>query len=382
MPAKHATIGPSSFSRVRKCPASLRFGAQFPNETNDAAEEGTACHEAVERMLDGEVIEPGYVAENGITLTVEHIAHVEEVFDWVADKEFDRIWNEVRVPVGEALGLNDPDMMWGTSDIVAIRGGELWVIDAKFGFVPVEVEKIDPLTGEVSLNSQAMCYLVGALHAIAPKVPGKIEEIHLAILQPRAGGPKTARVSWSQIDEFRRSAYDAVMLALSADAPFRPSEDACRFCPASGQCRAQVLDEFDDLDHVGEVDALSDEELAGWLDKAGHIIATVKAMQGVALQRMAAGRRVPGWAREQGNGRARWIDEEVAVSEIEAAGLDLDVYAPRKPTTQTALRKKLGRDWIEALIMRPPGEIKLVRASEATDPLDPDFEPLGDDDEE
>ena len=73
MPAKHATIGPSSFSRVRKCPASLRFANQFPNETNPAAEEGTACHEAVERILDGETIEAGFVAENGIKLTAEYM---------------------------------------------------------------------------------------------------------------------------------------------------------------------------------------------------------------------------------------------------------------------------------------------------------------------
>lgn len=376
MPAKHATIGPSSFSRVRQCPASLRFAAQFPNESNAAADEGTACHEAVERMLDGELIEPGFVAENGITLTVEHLAHVEDVFDWVADHEFDRIWNEVRVPVGAALGLNDPNIMWGTSDIVAIKGSALWVIDAKFGFVPVEVEKIDPETGEVTLNDQAMCYLVGALHEIAPKVPGDIEEVWIAVIQPRAGGPKVARVSWSQIAEFKKAAREAIMLALGDDAPFRPSESACRFCPASGSCRAQVTEEFELLDHVGDVDTLDDEALAAWLDKADHIVATIKAMQAQALARLAAGRKLPGWVREQGSGRARWIDEEEVVHEIEAAGLDLDQYAPRKPITQTALKKKLGKEWVEALIVRPPGEVKLVRAEEATNPLDPEFEVL------
>lgn len=376
MPAKHATIGPSSFSRVRKCPASLRFAAQFPNETNPAAEEGTACHEAVERMLDGELVEPGFVAENGIELTADHLVLVEEVFDWVADQEFDRVWNEVRVPVGEALGLNDPSIMWGTSDIVGIKDGALWVVDAKFGFVPVEAQTVDPATGEILLNDQAMCYLVGALHAIAPRIPGDIEEVWVAILQPRAGGPKSARVSWDQIARFKEEARKAVMLALSDDAPFRPSESACKFCPASGNCRAQVIDEFEDLDQVEDPAALSDADLAAWLDKADHIIATIKAMQSAALQRMEAGRRVPGWVREQGNGRARWIDEEEVVKEIAATGLDLDLYAPRRPTTQSTLKKKLGKDWVEALVVRPPGEVKLVRAEEAKNPIDPEFEVL------
>jgi len=377
MPEHHAKIGPSSFSRVKACPASLRFAAMFPNETNKAAEEGTACHEAVERMLDGELVEPGFVADNGVEVTVDRFGHVEECFDFVADEEFDRIMTEIKVPVGQALGLNDPEIMWGTSDVIGIRGSAVSVVDFKFGFVPVEAVTTDPETGDRKLNAQGMCYLIGALEVLAERFPGHdFDEFEIVIVQPRAGGVKRASVSWPEIHAFKEEARAAIMLALSDDAPFIPGEDQCRFCPASGSCKAQVLDEFEDLDKAEDPDALSDEDLAAWLDKADHMIATIKAMQAAALQRMAAGRKVPGWAREQGNGRARWRDEEEVVAEIEAAGLDLDEYAPRKPVTQTALKRALGKDVVEALVVRPPGEIKLVRASEAKNPLDGEFEAL------
>jgi hypothetical protein len=378
MPEQHARIGPSSFARVKACPASLNFAAQFPNETNDAAEEGTACHEVVERMLDGELIEPGWVSSNGITITVEHLAHCDECFDFIAGEGFDRIMTEIRVPVGRALRLNDPNIAWGTSDVIGIAGSAVRVVDFKFGFVPVEAVTIAP-DGSRRLNAQGMCYLIGALEALADRFPGQdFDEFEIVIVQPRAGGVKRATVSWAEIHAFKEEAREAIMLALSGGAPlFNPGEDQCRFCPASGSCKAQVLDEFDDLDHV-DPDALSDEDLAGWLDKADHIVATVKAMQSAALQRLAAGRKVPGWVREQGNGRARWRDEAEVIEEIEAAGLDLDLYAPRKPTTQTALKaaSALGAKVVETLIVRPPGEVKLVRAEDAKNPLDAEFEAL------
>lgn len=368
MPTEHAKISPSSFARVRACPASLHFAAQFPDEESEAARIGTACHEALERLLDGELIEPGFIAENGIRITAEHMAHVDEALEWILDQGFDRVFTEVRLPIGHALGLNDPDAMWGTSDVIGIKGSALYVIDAKFGFVPVHPKG----------NSQAMCYLVGALRYIEdnPRI-GQIDEWWSVILQPRAGGVKQHRITSEEIRAFRQDAVEAITLANSADAPFIPGDDQCRFCPAAGSCKAQILSEFHDLDHV-DTDKLSNEELSEWLDKADHIISTVKAMQSAALSRLAAGQTIPGWKRVTGSSKARWIDEEEVLEEIKAAGLDLDVYAPRKPTTQTALRasKALGAETVEALVMRPEGQPKLARVEDPGDPLDAEFVPL------
>jgi len=374
MPELHASIGPSSFSRVKACPASLRFAAQFPNTTNAAAEEGTAQHEACERTLNGEIIEAGFVTENGITLDVEMLGHVEEAVDWVLDQDFDRIMLEERVEVGQALGLNDPSIMWGTSDLIGIKGSAAYIVDYKFGRVAVDVRKPDG-----TLNAQGMCYLVGALHALAERFTGHdFDELVIVIIQPKAGGVKQSAVTWPEIHAFKQEAREAVALALGADAPFNPSEDACRFCPAAGSCKAQITAEFTDLDALPEVDTLTDGELADWLDKADYIKGVISSMQSTALQRMEAGRKIPRWARQQGNGRAKWRDTEEVVEAIEAAGLDLDQYAPRSPVTQGALKAKsaLGAKLVETLVARPQGSISLVRSADATNPLDADFEAL------
>ena len=154
-------------------------------------------------------------------------------------------------------------------------------------------------------------------------------------------------------------------------------QNSCRFCPASGHCKAQITAEFDDLDEVN-VDTLTGEELAGWLDKADHIIATAKAMQAAAVQRMLAGQVVPGWEVDQGEGRAKWRDEDEVLDEIRQAGLDLDVYAPRRPATQSALKAPtaLGKQLVETLVVRPKGQPKLVRKGEAKNPISSEFEVL------
>jgi hypothetical protein len=355
----------------------------FPNETNAAAEEGTACHEAVERTLNGELIRPGFTAENGVSLGVEQLAHVTDAVDWVLDQDFDRIMLEERVEVGQALGLNDPSIMWGTSDIIAIKGSAAYIIDHKFGRVEVAVRK-PALPGEEvgQLNSQAMCYLVGALHSLAERFPGHdFDEFVLVIIQPKAGGVKQATVTWPEINQFKTEAREAVYLALSGDAPFNPGEEQCRFCNAAGSCKAQLSGEFSDLDDLDESvspDRLSDNDLVAWLDKADYVASLIKSMKMVALQRMAAGVKLPGWAREQGTGRAKWRDVDEVVQAIEAAGLDMDDYAPRSPVTQGALKAStaLGAKVVESLIVRPVGEVKLVRESDATDPLEPEFEVL------
>jgi len=373
MPDLHAKISPSSFKRVRLCPGSLNYveallaTGKAVDEDSPAAREGTARHEAVERMLDGEHLEAPFTAENGIVLDRLGLDDAEVVFDWIVEQEFDRIWNEVRVPVGEALGLNDPDLCWGTSDVVAIKGSSLYVIDAKFGRVDVSPKG----------NDQALLYALGVIRYLQNQgEPTKFDLIHNVIIQPKAGGVKQAEVTPEELEDYRKLARAAIETASGSDAPLVPGEEQCRFCPASGVCTAQLHDEFEALTEDIDVDDISNERMAELLDQSDHILATIKSLKTAALQRLAAGQKIPGWVREQGNGRAKWIDEDDVVTEIEAHGLELDDYAPRRPATQTDLRKALGDKIVESLITRPPGEVKLVREEEAKNPLDSEFSPL------
>lgn len=376
MPDQHASISPSSFKRVRLCPASYKFAQQFQTySTNAAAEEGTALHEAVEHMLDFDIVEPGYVTENGITLTAEHISVAEDVATWVLNQGFEQMWLEERMPIGKALGLNNPDLMWGTSDQISLKEDELWIVDYKFGFIDVDPKG----------NDQALCYLTGALYWLET-VKGydldKIKTYFNVIIQPKAGGVKIAEVYPKDMDEIRNGIRQAVSIAMSDDAPFNPGEEQCRFCPAAGKCEAQAEwllgDDFDIIDEAPEIEGLPATRIAQILQKDKAIRAFLDSVKAKALMMLSSGQQIPGFKRVQGQARARYIDDDEVIEACQDAGLDLDVVAPRKPIAQSYMKKHLGKDVVESLIERPQGAITIAPISDSRKALDSDFDVIDD----
>lgn len=374
MPEEHARISPSSFKRIRLCPASLHFAQNFPNESSSAAERGTAMHEAVELGLDLDLPEPGTTMSNGYTITLNDHEDVEFVVDWVMDQGFDRIWLEERLPVGAGLGLNDPDICWGTSDINATKIEEgdtlptLYVCDAKFGYVDVQAEN----------NDQALLYMVGALHVHGHE----FARVRNVILQPRAGGIKQAQVQMSEIPGIIEEARKIIATAQSDDAPFNPGEDQCRFCPASGACEAQIKhvleEDFGDLVEDKALIGVPNERLAEILEIEKSIRQALDNVRSQAIQRIQSGQKLPGWKVVPGQSRARYIDEDDVITLLETKGHDLDEVAPRKAPTQTLLKKLVGKDEVEKLVERPEGKPTLARSTDPRSSAGGDFEVIDD----
>ena len=64
-----------------------------------------------------------------------------------------------------------------------------------------------------------------------------------------------------ELVQWRNSIVPTAELALTDHAPFGPSEEACRWCPAAGQCRAQ-LEWATAQDFADDPYVLSNEEIA------------------------------------------------------------------------------------------------------------------------
>jgi hypothetical protein len=365
MPEHHARISPSSFKRIRLCPASLNYADQFPNESSSAAERGTAMHSAVEFILDGEDVEAGDVMPNGYVLNDDEVEDITGLTEWVMNMGFEKLWLEERLPIGAALGLNDPDICWGTSDIIGVKENCLYVIDAKFGYMDVEVED----------NDQAAMYSVGALH----QFPGEYEKVWNVIIQPRSGGVKQQAIPMEMFPSIKDGIKDVIKKANASDAAFSPGEEQCHFCPASGACDAQLkhalAEDFEAL--TDDLDAVSNERLAEILEIEKTVRSALDNVRSQAIQRIAAGQTIPGWKRVAGQSRARYIDPDEVVAYMEDKGLDLEKYAPRKPPTQTLLKKLLTTDEVETLIYRPDGSPTLARTEDKRPSLDGDFDIIG-----
>ena len=169
----HAELSASSAHRWIACPASIQASRGMPDTSGQAAEEGTAAHALAERCLVEDVEPHEYLGHdfNGYTVGLEmanlvkiytdHCRSLPQSFTFVERKVDFSMW----VPDG-----------WGTADFISIarNGGEAWVVDLKFGRIPVKAD-----------NDQLKCYALG-VHAEFG-FDSQIDTIHMTIVQPRLG---------------------------------------------------------------------------------------------------------------------------------------------------------------------------------------------------
>jgi hypothetical protein len=222
--------------------------------------------------------------------------------------------------------------VWGTADAVVASAHHVEVIDLKYG-MGIRVSAED--------NPQLMFYGLGALEFF--DVVGSIETVGMTIFQPRLGHISRFEMTADDLREWRDTvATPAAHQALSDDAPFHPSEGACRFCPAAGTCRARVELVLTDF---REPDLLSPVEVSEQLHRVKDIRAWCDAIEASALDLAYTQKiEIPGWKVVRSNGRRSIPDQEQAIKKLVEAGYEEDEVADSKLKTLGALEKLIERD--------------------------------------
>jgi Protein of unknown function (DUF2800) len=193
-PEEHSdVVGGSTAARRMGCPASYRLEQLVPKDErgSDYAREGTALHELMAMTLrDG--IEPTSIlpytftaADGSWSFTVDRELWDEKgepalaAFDRFCAKMEAEIGDDMHMLVERRVAVPGIEGAFGTSDIIARCGGELFVMDWKFGFKTVSAEA----------NKQLMFYAAGALNTerawISEQLAGDpTTPVTLAIIQP------------------------------------------------------------------------------------------------------------------------------------------------------------------------------------------------------
>lgn len=193
-PEEHSDIvGGSTAARRIGCPASYRLEQLVPKDErgSDYAREGTALHELMAMTLrDG--LEPTAIlpytftaADGSWSFTVDRDlwdAKGEpalEAFDRFCARMEAEIGDEMHMLIERRVAVPGIDGAFGTSDIIGRCGGELFVMDWKFGFKPVEADD----------NKQLMFYAAGALNTERAWIGDELADdpttpVTLAIIQP------------------------------------------------------------------------------------------------------------------------------------------------------------------------------------------------------
>lgn len=373
--SEHARLSPSSAHRWMQCPASVRLSEQVTSVHGESssvyAREGTQAHEVaeIEASLAFGLISKGQHAsrllawrdttpDNYHEDMLRHAgAYVELLRKLAADHPHAQVMLEQRASAGV-------DGVWGTMDAAIVSPDHIHVIDYKYGMgVPVDAFE----------NPQLMFYAIGGVDLFdSISTP---ETVCMSIHQPRLGHISHYCVSATELRQWRdQRARPAAALAMSDDAYFAPSDSACRFCPAAGECRART--EFMTRRDFGNPDTLTPAEMGDLLAKIPDLEHWCKAVKERAL-RLAYNEQtpIPGWKVVRAAGRRAITDQAQAIDALTAFGFDEDEISKRSLKTLADLERVTGGsralgDILGGLLVKPEGKESLVPEQDSRPAID------------
>lgn len=277
---EHALLSPSAAKKWLGCPAALACEFGIPNESGQAAVNGTAMHSMAEYSLNaiannsygdnfdvvkwftpndnnkcvvknngkGPVQTYAKVRRGDVVVTSDFVTQVDKYVSYcrpiIAAAEMFKV--EYRVNLTKVLhqGVEvdgKPLQTFGTADLVALlpNGDSTYMLvvgDLKTGRHKVLAKE----------NKQMMLYALGLLKALGRAY--EITSVRLVIFQPYAGGADEWDTTPEALLQFGSYAKASALKAIDAfsrgkkglkPADFRPSNDACQWCRFAEKCNAK-----------------------------------------------------------------------------------------------------------------------------------------------
>ena len=383
----HAVLSPSAADRWLTCVGSVAATKHIKEKrTSEAAALGTAKHQTAEWILKNPTthmtaLKAEELAQaDGFKFSVdeEFASHVNTYVSYVRSRPGRKLY-EVRLSTAHILGVPGQG---GTSDCIHLYDeiGEIEVIDAKFGYIPVGAK-----------HRQLRIY--GAAAMALYDLEGDWKTIRTTIVQPQdVGEPvKTHVYTRAEIETFIEEIRPIAQKAygLYADTPadllqyLTPSDEACAWCPIAGECVSRTqknVDMFEDVTKVEpDVVLLSNKRLGELYLKTEEVIEWAKAIQAEAASRALLGHEIPGGKvirGRKGNRKIKDGAESYVIGALEMHVDEADIYAPRKLRTPTQLEEMLKAKEmpgvyaaIKPFIEQADGQLKFVPLSVKGDPV-------------
>jgi hypothetical protein len=323
MAIKQRRLRPSASSRWIACPGSVKLCAQVPyRPSGEAAQRGTAIHALAETCYQLDTDPMKFVGEEmeGVTLDADDcqmaLDYLNEIWNIESVTERMNVEYPVKYQSKEYIQVG------GTADLVgySMKDGIVYVIDLKTGKGYVEEDN-------TQLKIYALAYIQGMSR-------DWIKEIHMTIVQPQSGEPRTHIMTIAEITEWEEKVLRPAMIATQLDdPPLYMSESACQWCDAKTICPKQkqqfdVVAKQQDItklnkDEIAEVmKTLTPDQISAILDKAPMVEKFIKAVEEHALQAMEKdGMVLQGWQLQPKRATRKWLDGDKAADKLAELGL-------------------------------------------------------------
>ena len=361
-------VGGSTASRRIGCQRSYALEQLVPADDRGSiyALEGSAIHDlmaiALERDVEPTTLLPFTYQDpkTGESFTVDSDLWLDKgepalrAFDTFVAEQEERLGDTMRFIIETRVEFPGIAGAFGTSDIIGRCGGEIFVLDWKFG------RGVVPATE----NKQLMFYAAGALNTARSFFEGMDltheTPVTMVIIQPmRPRGIDIWTTDLLRLHHFEIELQTAIN-TIEAEGIDAPIQDGswCQFarckvvCPLHLGAARKLADRFADLKAATATKAPPPNDLperfADMLTLVEMVEDWCKEVRDQAHANAERGMSIPGYVLEAGRkGPRKWaIDDAEVIETFTSAefGLSEDVIAPRKVLTLPQLEKILKRD--------------------------------------
>lgn len=347
----------SSLDRVMKCPGFLKLTDLPPNETNDAAEEGTAAGELLQSMLEQRTLTPsvGNTAKNGYRFDNDMYFYTTPIAKEILDKNVP-VYCEQRIDWMAHQSI----VIRGQFDICYQIGNTLHIEDLKYGWKIVDVNE----------NWQLLGYAIGyvfKLHAENKEMP---EFINFKIHQPRPyhedGTSREWTISLKDLMFYHNKIINHMEIIARGEGFFQTGPQ-CRYCPGLGEkCVAinrAVANALDVTMSEFKQDNLTEKEISEQLDilKRASDLVKIKyeSLEQLACNKIKEGKVVPGYGIEEKIGDRVWNSD--VTPEIIQMLTGKDIIEKVMMTPAKAEKMGISKKMVESLVKRDFKGLKLKK---------------------
>jgi hypothetical protein len=185
------------------------------------------------------------------------------------------------------------------------------------------------------------------------KANRKVDEVHLAIIQPRSGDGEP---QWWHVDAIDLLEFAGILqtaaLATEDENALLVAGDHCRWCPAAGVCvKLKDVAEVAPLDQFAQGTAYDPAALADSLGRIKALKGWIKAVEDFALSELQRGSVVPGYKLVDKKAIRQWGDEDEARRALLGDGrLEDEIIEPAKLKSPAQIESVLGKKDFAALV--------------------------------
>lgn len=367
----HSPMGFSGQGIIIPCPATVRMSEGVNDDTNDAAEKGTAVHECAEAAIKLGCDCHDFVGHtfNGFKIT-KPMAESGQVYVDEIRKLLQLRNAKLHVEMKVAINTINKELLRGTSDCVIVdtANRELIIGDYKNGFGVVEVDK--PIYSSVmgksyNGNAQLVGYGLAALDTL--DLWSAVDKVTTFVCQPNFehvdGITRYKTYTMAEMREWWDVYYHTYQEAKKPDSKPHAGEH-CKYCAAAGHCATRMRRTINLLSLDNGLDYLLPEQVTGIYKEIGTIRRTLEAVENHVTNLARKGVTIEGHKLVKPILRAKCSDEDSFITDAIEAGVAEGDLFNRRMKGKTELKKLMDKKLVDKYFPTPTGQAVLVGMSD------------------